>query len=60
MEQSSQVNLSRFVIHPWPQHVLRLQMDTLMSRVHVKKQKRIPSTPSNAEDPDNEKMNGVC
>lgn len=36
------------------------EMDTLMSRVHVKKQKRIPSTPSNAEDPDNEKMNGVC
>ncbi|KAK9833735.1 hypothetical protein WJX74_004401 [Apatococcus lobatus] len=36
------------------------EMDTLVSRMHVKKQKRIPSTPSNEEDPDNEKMNGVC
>ena len=35
-------------------------MDTLLGRMHVKKEKRVPSTPSNEEDPDNEKMNGVC
>ena len=31
-----------------------------MGRMHVKKEKRIPSAPTDEEDTDKEKMNGVC
>ncbi|KAK9845671.1 hypothetical protein WJX84_007220 [Apatococcus fuscideae] len=37
------------------------ELDSFVSRLHVKKEARIPSSSmTNEEDPDNPKMNGVC